>query len=97
MDDADIGDLEELSKWRTPKNVVRSTNATSALRPVDVQLPTWVTGNEGHRFGRPTDATEVDIKKANRVGHLINNEYNRLYLANTIARKAAEKVYLSTL
>ena len=32
---ADVGDLEELSKWRTPKHVVTSTNATTGLRPTE--------------------------------------------------------------
>ena len=76
--------------------MVRSTNATTALRPVEPQLPNWVSDNAAHRFGRPTDKAEKDLLKANRVGMLINNEYNRLYLANTIARKASEMVYQAT-
>jgi len=91
--EAPMQDLELLSKWRTPKNMVRSTNATTALRPVESQLPGWVKENEEHKFGRPTDPTEKDLLKANRVGMLINNDFNRQYLANTIARKAAEMVY----
>jgi len=57
--------------------MVRSTNATTALRPVESQLPNWVKDNDDHKFGKPTDATEKDLLKANRVGMLINNDFNR--------------------
>ena len=80
LDDANILDLEKLSKWRTPKSVIKTTNATNALVPLEAQLPSWITTNEGHRFGRPTDKDLVDLNKANRVGQLINNDFNRLYL-----------------
>lgn len=89
-------DLELLSKWRKPKNLVRSTNATTGLRPVESQLPGWIADNNEHRFGRPTDSTEKDLLKSNRVGMLVGGEYHRQYLSNTIARKAAEMVYKAT-
>ena len=70
-------DLELLSKWRKPKNTIRSTNATTGIRPVDPQIPNWISDNDAHRFGKATDATEKDLLRANRVGMLVGGEFHR--------------------
>ena len=77
-----------MSKWRTPKNVFKSTSATNALRPNGVQIPDKFLKDSEHRYGKSSKPEGGNIKGSFAVSNLISNEYNRQYLNDQITKQA---------
>ena len=86
MEGTNIYDLENMSKWRTPKNVFISTNATNALKPNGVQIPKAILNDNSHRYGKSSKPEGGNIKGSFAVTNLISNEYNRQYLNDQITK-----------
>ena len=86
---ADIYDLESMSKRKVVKAKIRNKDETTAIVPVKSNVPQWIKTDPNFQFGVPSNAFNEDRDK---IASIVNNDYLKQYLSNNIALKAIEQI-----
>ena len=89
MFDADIHDLETMSRRFSGFSTTVRTGITQRIQPKDKNIAKFVRENPTHSYGVKSDLAK---NKCPNIGQIINNDYLKDFLTRRIATKALEEV-----
>lgn len=79
-----------MSKRQNARNFVKTTGETQYLASSEPLVPAKITNDPNFRFGKSTGAYHDD---AQRIGGIINYDYLKDHLTESITKKALENLY----
>lgn len=91
ISNADLSDLELMSKRANAKNINKTTPETQALAPKTSPIPKRLLEDPNFRFGNPSGQANV-AETALKMKHIVNHEHMKENYGKAITRKAIEEL-----